>query len=248
MTLSVGTTEGDVVLAVSGLVAGYGEVEAVHGISLDVRQGEVVAIIGANGAGKSTTLKAISGMLRPRDGSILLRGRQIAGLPAERIVHLGLAHAPEGRRIFPGMTVDENLALGSLPARRRGLSTRADRDRVLALFPRLAERSRQLGWSLSGGEQQMLCIGRALMAHPSLLLMDEPSLGLAPILVRDLFRAIKAINAAGTAILLVEQNARAALQTAHRAYLLVNGTIRAHDAAQRMMADPVVREAYLGGV
>jgi len=216
------------------------------GISLAVEEGEIVALIGANGAGKSTTLCTISGITRPRAGKILFGGAEIQGWPAHRIVAQGISHAPEGRRIFTTLTVAENLNMGAylLGSDRAGIEE--NRARVYNLFPRLAERAEQLGGTLSGGEQQMLCIGRALMARPRLLLLDEPSLGLAPLLVRTIFTAIREINARGVTILLVEQNARAALRIAQRAYVLETGRVVLAGAAAELLEDERIRRAYLG--
>jgi branched-chain amino acid transport system ATP-binding protein len=212
-----------------------------------VEAGEIVAIVGANGAGKTTTMRTIAGLLRPTRGQVLLDGQRIDGVAPETLVRRGLCLVPEGRRIFPGLTVYENLEVATAAWRRRGQSLAPDLDRVYALFPRLQERERQLGWSLSGGEQQMLAIGRALMAHPRLLLLDEPSLGLAPVLVEEVFATIRDINERGTTILLVEQNAYQALQLAHRAYVLENGEVQLEGAARELAGNPLVKEAYLGG-
>jgi branched-chain amino acid transport system ATP-binding protein len=233
-------------LKVEGLVVAYGAVEALHGIDLEAAEGEIVALIGANGAGKTTTLKAISGLLPARAGRVLLDGRPITGLAPHKIVGLGVSHAPEGRRIFTDLTVRENLSLGAYVARSR--RAEAERlERVLELFPRLRERIEQAGGTLSGGEQQMLAIGRALMAAPRMLLLDEPSLGLAPILVQEIFREIARINREdGATILLVEQNAHMALSLAHRGYVLETGRVVLADDAKRLLADPQVRGAYLG--
>lgn len=223
----------------------HGSLEALKGIDLEVHEGEVVALIGANGAGKSTTLMTISGVLVPRPGRIEFAGRRIDGRPPHEIVGLGIAQVPEGRRIFPRFTVEENLAIGAYtvkdPARR--LATLAQ---VFDAFPVLKARRRQPGGTLSGGEQQMLAMARGLMAQPRLLLLDEPSLGLAPLMVQKIFEIIKRINGAGTTVLLVEQNARAALGLAHRAYVMETGRIVMTDRADRMMRDPRVRTAYLG--
>ncbi|HVG94272.1 MAG TPA: ABC transporter ATP-binding protein [Planctomycetota bacterium] len=233
-------------LEVEGLVVAYGAVEALHGIDLSAAEGEIVALIGANGAGKTTTLKAISGLLPARAGRVLLDGRPITGLAPHKIVGLGVSHAPEGRRIFTDLTVRENLSLGAYVARSR--RAEAERlERVLELFPRLRERIEQAGGTLSGGEQQMLAIGRALMAAPRMLLLDEPSLGLAPLLVQEIFREIARINREdGATILLVEQNAHMALSLAHRGYVLETGRVVLADDAKRLLADPQVRGAYLG--
>jgi branched-chain amino acid transport system ATP-binding protein len=224
----------------------YGAVQALHGLSLEVKAGEIVTLVGSNGAGKSTTLRAISGLVAPRAGRVLLDGQPIQGLRADRIVARGVAHAPEGRRIFTRLTVLENLEMGGYLVRDR-VQAAATLARVFALFPRLAERSGQAGGTLSGGEQQMLAIGRALMSRPRLLLLDEPSLGIAPILVQEIFREIARINREdGTTILLVEQNANAALQVAHRAYVLETGRIVLEGEAKALRDHPQVKEAYLG--
>ncbi|MBO0730642.1 MAG: ABC transporter ATP-binding protein [Acidimicrobiaceae bacterium] len=221
----------------------YGHVEALKGVSLGVDQGEIVALIGANGAGKTTTLKSISGVRPVRHGRIVFDGADITRMPGHERVALGLSQAPEGRGIFPGMNVVENLEMGAY--NRRG-SLRTDFDRVFELFPRLAERRKQSGGTLSGGEQQMLAIGRALMARPRVLLLDEPSMGLAPMLVRQIFSIIKAINEQGTTILLVEQNAVQALSLANRAYVLELGQVVRAASAGELLDDDSVRSAYLG--
>ena len=224
----------------------YDRIHALKGVSLTVRQGEIVTLIGSNGAGKSTTLRAISGLIKPRLGSILLDGQPIDPLPAHAVMRLGISQSPEGRRIFARLTVEENLELGAF-TRNDKTAIRADLERVLALFPRLRERLRQRGDTLSGGEQQMLAIGRALMSRPRLLLLDEPSMGLAPLLVEQIFRIVRSINEQGTTILLVEQNAHAALSIAHRAYVLETGTVVLEGPATEVLASSQVREAYLGG-
>ena len=233
-------------LDVADLVVAYGAVEALHGVSLSVAKGEIVTLVGANGAGKTTLLRAISGLVTPRSGRIALDGESLVGRPAHRIVERGLAHVPEGRRIFTGLTVRENLDLGAYVVRsRREAAERLDR--VTALFPRLSERMEQMGGTLSGGEQQMLAIGRALMARPRLLLLDEPSLGLAPLLVQEIFREIVRINREeGTTILLVEQNANLALATASRGYVLETGKVVLVGPARDLLEDPQVKAAYLG--
>ena len=222
----------------------YGKVEALKGISLGLEQGEIVALIGANGAGKTTTLKTLSGLRPVRKGKIRLGGRDITHMPGHKRVRLGLCQAPEGRGIFPGMTVVENLEMGAYD---RSGSLKADFERVFELFPRLLDRKDQYGGTLSGGEQQMLAIGRALMARPQVLLLDEPSMGLAPKLVRQIFEIIKEINQQGTTVLLVEQNAVQALSLAHRAYVLELGRVVRSAPAGDLLADPAVRAAYLGG-
>jgi branched-chain amino acid transport system ATP-binding protein len=224
----------------------YGNIHALKGISLTVDKGEIVTLIGANGAGKSTTLKTISGLLRPRQGEITLDGERIDGVPAHDIVGKGICQAPEGRRIFPRMTVRENLEMGAFQ-RTKGPELAQDFERVYTLFPRLKERLTQNGGTLSGGEQQMLAIGRALMARPSLLLLDEPSMGLAPILVEQIFDIVKDINATGTTVLLVEQNALMALGIAARGYILQTGEIVLQDSSDKLIVNPEVRKAYLGG-
>jgi len=237
-------------LEIRGLKIRYGVIEALHGIDLAVESGEIVTVIGANGAGKTTLLRAISGLLPVAEGEILFHGRgapiDVTRLGPHETVAMGLAHVPEGRRIFQNLTVRENLALGAY-LRRDGAEVETDRREVFRLFPRLEERLDQNAGTLSGGEQQMLAIGRALMARPSLLLLDEPSLGLAPKLVRTIFDVIRAINARGTTLLLVEQNAHLALATAHRAYVLETGTIALAGPAAELSRDERVQRAYLGG-
>ncbi|MFL5685904.1 MAG: ABC transporter ATP-binding protein [Chloroflexota bacterium] len=224
----------------------YGNIHALKGISLTIEQGEIVTLIGSNGAGKSTTLKTISGLLRPREGEIWFDGKRLDGTPAHQVVVLGISQSPEGRRIFPRMTVRENLEMGAFQ-RQSGADRDADFERVYTLFPRLKERLNQKGGTLSGGEQQMLAIGRALMARPKVLLLDEPSMGLAPILVEQIFEIVKDINATGTTVLLVEQNALMALGIAKRGYILQTGEIVLQDIAERLMVNPEVQKAYLGG-
>ncbi len=224
----------------------YGNIHALKGISLTIDQGEIVTLIGSNGAGKSTTLKTISGLLRPREGEIWFDGKRLDGTPAHEVVVLGISQAPEGRRIFPRMTVRENLEMGAFQ-REKGSERDADFERVYTLFPRLKERLNQKGGTLSGGELQMLAIGRALMARPKVLLLDEPSMGLAPILVEQIFEIVKDINASGTTVLLVEQNALMALGIAKRGYILQTGEIVLQDVADRLMTNPEVQKAYLGG-
>jgi len=226
----------------------YGMVEALKGVSLTVAEGEVVALIGANGAGKTTTLKTISGVRPVSSGRILFEGRDISAVPAHRRVGLGISQSPEGRRIFPGMSVLENLEMGAYARGSKSKATvGADLDRVFGLLPRLAERRAQAGGTLSGGEQQMLAIGRALMARPKVLLLDEPSMGLAPKLVTQIFALVSEINQQGTTVLLVEQNAAQALQRAHRAYVLETGRIVKSASAGELLDDEAVRNAYLGG-
>ena len=232
-------------LSIRDLVVHYGVIRALSGISLEVPEGRIVALIGANGAGKSTTLRAISGLVRPTSGQVEFRGASIAGLPPHEIVALGVAQAPEGRGIFLNLTVKENLDLGAYLRRDRA-GVDADRERACALFPILKERSGQVSGTLSGGEQQMLAVARALMSRPTLLLLDEPSLGLAPQFVDRIFQVIQEINEAGVSLLLVEQNANMALQVAHHAYVLETGTIVMQGSGQQLLASPDVRKAYLG--
>ncbi len=223
----------------------YGQIEALKGISLTVREGEIVTLIGGNGAGKTTTLRTISGLMHPRRGSIKLQGRPIESLAAHDVVAQGISHSPEGRRIFPRMTVRENLELGAFRRKDRA-EIQADMDRVFELFPRLKERVTQKAGTMSGGEQQMLAMGRALMAKPTVLLLDEPSMGLAPILVEQIFNIVQEINSQGTTILLVEQNALMALSVAHRGYVIETGNIVLHDDAKALQQNELVRKAYLG--
>ncbi|MDO9426991.1 MAG: ABC transporter ATP-binding protein [Methylobacterium sp.] len=233
-------------LEIRDLVCGYGTVTALKGLSLTVAEGQLVALVGANGAGKSTTLRAISGLVPARGGSIRFAGRDITGADPRTVLGHGIAHCPEGRRVFPQMSVAENLALGAY-LRRDPAGVAADLARVYGEFPRLAERRRQMAGTLSGGEQQMLAIGRALMARPKLVLFDEPSLGLAPNIVERMFAVIRAICDAGTTVLLVEQNAFAALELCDDAYLLETGRIVLSGPGATLIADPHVRQAYLGG-
>ena len=230
-------------LAVQDLVTAYGSVEALHGISFHVDDGEIVALLGANGAGKTTTLRTISGLLRPRAGEVRFAGERIDTRPAHEIVRLGLTHVPEGRWIFTLLTVEENLRLGAYAERR---VSREALDRVFTQFPRLAERRGQLAGTLSGGEQQLLAMARALMTRPRLLLLDEPSMGLAPVLVRGIFQTIAEINRQGTTVLLVEQNASAALRLARRAYVLETGRIALEGLGAELARNEAVRRAYLG--
>jgi branched-chain amino acid transport system ATP-binding protein len=224
----------------------YGNIHALKGVSLSVEEGEIVTLIGANGAGKSTTLNTICGLLHPHSGTIRLEGEDVHGLPPHDVVGRGVSQAPEGRRIFGRLTVQENLEMGAFLRDDAG-GIRRDTRRVFDLFPRLEERRRQLGGTLSGGEQQMLAIGRALMAHPRVLLLDEPSMGLAPLLVEDIFRVIRQLNEEGTAILLVEQNALMALTVAGRGYVLETGSVVLAGTADDLRENPQVQEAYLGG-
>jgi branched-chain amino acid transport system ATP-binding protein len=223
----------------------YGNIEALKGVSMRVASGEIVTLIGSNGAGKSTTLRAISGTHKPRTGAVRLEGRPIHELPAHEVVGLGVAHAPEGRKVFSRMTVFENLQMGAFSRRER---IDDDVARVFDLFPRLRERRNQKAGTMSGGEQQMLAIGRALMARPKILLLDEPSMGLSPILTEQIFRIISEINAQGTTVLLVEQNAQMALNSAHRGYVIQTGKIILEDTAANLAANPQVRQAYLGEI
>jgi branched-chain amino acid transport system ATP-binding protein len=223
----------------------YGNIRALRGISLSVQAGEIVTLIGANGAGKTTTLRTILGTVRPRAGSVTFNGRRLDTLTTDRIVRLGIAQSPEGRRIFPRMTVLENLELGAF-ARVDRDAIASDLERVFSLFPRLRERTTQQGGTLSGGEQQMLAIGRALMARPALLLLDAPSMGLSPLLVDTIFQIIQEVNRQGTTMLLVEQNARMALRVANRGYVIQTGRIVLHDAADALLRSDLVRKTYLG--
>jgi branched-chain amino acid transport system ATP-binding protein len=233
-------------LKIENLHVRYGHNEVLHGIDLEVREGEIVTLLGANGAGKSTTLMTISGLLRPYRGTIRLAGRDLHRLRAHDVVKAGVAQVPEGRRVFNTLTVAENLNLGAFTSRNQELN-RTTRERVFTLFPVLAERREQLAGTLSGGEQQMLAIGRALMAQPKILLLDEPSLGLAPLLVKAIFDTIRRINASGVTVVLVEQNARAALKLAHRGYVMELGRMVLEDSAAALLRNPEVQRAYLGG-
>lgn len=233
-------------LEVKDLRVHYGKIEAIKGISFTVNQGEIVTLIGANGAGKTTTLKTISGLRNVSSGGIFFDGKDISKMPAHERVDLGISQAPEGRGIFPGMTVLENLEMGKFNRKNRKAEMDEDLEKVYALFPRLKERAFQDGGTLSGGEQQMLAIGRALMARPKVLLLDEPSMGLAPQMIANIFRIITEINKTGVTILLVEQNAQQALQRAHRAYILETGNVVKEAKASDLLNDPAVREAYLG--
>ena len=224
----------------------YGQIHALHGIDFEVRAGEIATLIGANGAGKTTTLRAISGLVPATPGSILFEGESITGMKAERIVKRGIAHVPQGRRIFPGLTVRENLNIATSSWKKRGMGMDEELARVYTLFPVLETREKQLGWSLSGGEQQMLAVGRALMARPKLLLLDEPSLGLAPKVVEEMFAAIQTINREGTTVLIVEQNAVMALSIAQRGYVLELGEIVLRDSADNLLQNESVQAAYLG--
>jgi branched-chain amino acid transport system ATP-binding protein len=232
-------------LEVEDLNVYYNAIHALQGISFNIEEGEIVTLIGANGAGKSTTLRTISGLLRPRKGTVKFKGQDITMVPAEQIVRLGISHVPEGRKIFAPLTVRENLQMGAF-TRNDPVEIQESMERVFASFPRLKERINQLGGTLSGGEQQMLATGRGLMSKPSLLLLDEPSMGLSPILVEEIFRIIKEINAQGTSILLVEQNALMALSIANRAYVLETGRVVLPGSAKEVANNPQVKTAYLG--
>ena len=235
----------DPILKVDNINVYYGSIHAIKGVSFEVSEGEIVTLIGANGAGKSTTLNTIAGLLHSRTGSITFLGEPLGRVPAHKIVSRGLALVPEGRRIFLQMTVQENLEMGAYT--RSGGSVAGDLERVYQHFPRLKERQRQIAGTLSGGEQQMLAMGRALMSHPRVLMLDEPSMGLAPILVEQIFEIIQALHKAGTTILLVEQNAQAALSVADRAYVLETGRVVTTGSGQALLEDPVIKKAYLGG-
>jgi branched-chain amino acid transport system ATP-binding protein len=233
------------VLRVESLEVAYGKIQALWGISFEIPEGEIVAVVGANGAGKTTTLKTLSGLLRPKAGRIVLGGRRLDGLSPAEIVELGVVHVPEGRKLFPEMTVLDNLLIGGYPPTARAQRPRR-LEEVFAVFPKLAERRRQLAGTLSGGEQQMVAIGRGLMAGPKILMLDEPSLGLAPIMVQEMFRVIGEINRAGVTVLLVEQNTENALALAHRGFVLESGRVVLSGTGQELLASAQVREAYLG--
>ena len=233
------------ILKVSDINVYYGAIHAIKGVSFEVNPGEVVTLIGANGAGKSTTLQTVSGLLHSRTGSIEFLGENLMGVPAHKVVAKGLAQVPEGRRVFLQMTVEENLEIGAYT--RSGGDIDADLEKVYAYFPRLMERRRQIAGTLSGGEQQMLAMGRALMSRPKLLMLDEPSMGLAPILVEQIFKIIQTLHEAGTTILLVEQNAQAALSIADRGYVLETGKIVTSGTGTELLASPEIKKAYLGG-
>jgi len=233
------------VLRIEGLEVGYGKIQALWGISFEIPDGEIVAVVGANGAGKTTTLKTLSGLLRPKAGRIFLDDRRLDGLSPARIVELGVVHVPEGRKLFPEMTVLDNLLIGGYPATARAHRPR-HLEEVFTIFPRLSERRRQLAGTLSGGEQQMVAIGRGLMAGPKILMLDEPSLGLAPIMVEEMFRVIGQINRAGVTVLLVEQNTEHALALAHRGFVLESGRVALAGTGRELLASARVREAYLG--
>ena len=232
------------ILKIDDINVFYGSIHAIKGVSLEVNEGEIITLIGANGAGKTTTLHTVSGLLRPRTGSISFCGEDITKIPAHRLVERGLAHCPEGRRVFLQMTVQENLDMGAY-IRRDDFS--ASLDEVYELFPRLKERRKQVAGTLSGGEQQMLAMGRALMSHPKLLMLDEPSMGLAPILVEQIFEIIENLHKAGTTILLVEQNAQAALSVADRGYVLETGKVVTTGTGRELLESPAIKKAYLGG-
>lgn len=236
----------DVLLRVEDLHVSYGAIKALRGISFEVREGEIVTLIGANGAGKSTTLRAISRLIPIEKGTIVFDGIDLRNVPPHKVVELGISHAPEGRGIFANLTVMENLKLATW-ARKDRKEIKRDYERVFALFPRLAERKNQLAGTLSGGEQQMLAVARALMSRGRLMLLDEPSMGLAPVLVREIFNTLREINAQGTTILLVEQNARQALKLAHKGYVLETGTIVLSGTSEELINNPEVKKAYLGG-
>ncbi|EZP36623.1 ABC transporter ATP-binding protein [Janthinobacterium lividum] len=237
-------------LTINNLHAAYGKVEVLHGISLDVPKGKLVTLIGSNGAGKTTTMRAISGMLKPKSGTVTLGGKDVTGLDSHKIARAGMAHSPEGRRVFASMSVTDNLLLGAFPrftrSRPKG-DIKRDLDKALELFPRLKERRDQLAGTLSGGEQQMLAMARAVMLNPEVILLDEPSMGLAPILVEEVFRIITRLKAEGVTMLLVEQFAAAALNVADYGYVLENGSISVHGPAESLKTDPKVIAAYLGG-
>jgi branched-chain amino acid transport system ATP-binding protein len=237
---------GELILELEDVHTFYGSIEALKGITIDVRQGEIVTLIGANGAGKSTTLRSINGLNRPRRGTIRFQGQEITNRPAHEIVKLGIAQSPEGRRLFPRMSVLENLQMGAFQRARGDKDMQSDLERVYTLFPRLSERKAQHAGTLSGGEQQMVAIGRALMARPKLLMLDEPSMGLAPIFVERIFDIVREINAQGTPILLVEQNALMALDVANRGYVLETGHVALADDAKTLRNNEQVRKTYLG--
>ena len=235
-------------LKIQGIETWYGAIQALKGISLDVKQGEIVALLGANGAGKSTTIMTITGILKPSKGRIEFMGQDITGMSAEEIAKIGIACVPEGRHIFPGLSILDNLMLGSTPRGRTSQGEiRKDLDRVFGIFPQLGDFKARLGWQLSGGQQQMLAIGRGLMSRSKILLLDEPSLGLAPVLVQEVFRVIQEINKAGTTILLVEQNARMALLIANRGFVLETGRMMLTDTAANLLANEEMKQHYLGG-
>ena len=233
------------ILKVEGLNVFYGMIQALRGISFEVNRGEIVSLIGANGAGKTTTLHTITGLIRPKSGNVIYKGEEISHVPAHKIVSMGMVHVPEGRRIFQGLSVYENLLLGSY-SRKDKEEIRRNMDLVLTQFPRLAERKNQLAGTLSGGEQQMLAMGRALLSNPELIVLDEPSMGLSPLLVGEVFEIVKSFREAGKTVLLVEQNAKKALSISDRAYVLENGVITMSGDAKELADDERVRKAYLG--
>ena len=237
-------------LSIKNLEAGYGKVKVLHGISIDVPKGQVVTLIGSNGAGKTTTMRAITGMIKPTGGEVVMAGENISGYDSYQIARLGLAHSPEGRRVFTNMSITDNLLLGAFPrftgSRPKG-DIKHDLERALELFPRLKERRNQLSGTLSGGEQQMLAMARAVMLNPEIILLDEPSMGLAPILVEEVFKIISSLKSQGVTMLLVEQFAAAALEVADYGYVMENGTIATHGPAEKLKVDPAVKAAYLGG-
>jgi branched-chain amino acid transport system ATP-binding protein len=245
VSATVSDGRGEPILRLENVHTFYGTIEALKGISIEVRDGEIVTLIGANGAGKSTTLRSINGLNQPREGSIVFRGKNITRTPPHQIVQMGISQSPEGRRLFPHMSVLENLEMGAFQRSDRA-GIREDLDRVYGLFPRLAERKHQKAGTLSGGEQQMCAIGRALMARPELLMLDEPSMGLAPIFVEKIFEIVTEINQQGTTILLVEQNALMALDAAERGYVLETGRVALADDAKRLSENEEVRKTYLG--
>ena len=246
MATDPGSAAPELMLELKNVHTYYGRIHALQGVSIEVRKGEIVTLIGANGAGKTTILKTISGLLHAREGKVRFQGADITQRAAHDLVRLGIGHAPEGRRIFSRLTVSENLQMGAFTRTRS--EAQEDMERMYSLFPRLRERSSQQGGSLSGGEQQMLAVARALMSRPSVLLLDEPSLGLAPILIQEVFSIIQEINTRGTTILLVEQNALQALNIAQRGYVLQTGRVIKADTADKLAADPDVRRAYLGEI
>jgi branched-chain amino acid transport system ATP-binding protein len=234
-------------IEVADLNVRYGEIEALRGVSFSIDEGSVVALLGSNGAGKSTTLRAISGLVAPRSGSIVFDGKPIAGLGPQAIVRLGIAHVPEGRRVFPGLTVRENIMLGASNGKASSAAIRREADGMFELFPGIRPFADKLGWTLSGGQQQMVAVARGLMAKPRLLLLDEPSLGLAPVIVQAVFRIIEEIHERGTTVLLVEQNARMALKVANWGYVLETGQLALGGAPDALWSDERIRDAYLGG-
>lgn len=233
-------------LEVKGISAFYGKIQALFGVSLEVKQGEIVTLIGANGAGKTTTIRTISGIMRPTEGEVIFEGHRLDKMNPADVVRMGIMHVPEGRRIFPGLTVRENLEMGAVTRHCSKQELADDMEEVFAAFPRLEERAKQRGWSLSGGEQQMLAVGRAMMAKPRLIMFDEPSLGLAPVFVDTVFDSIIRVNQKGMTVLLVEQNANMALQISHRAYVLENGLVRVSGQSADLLDNPELKAAYFG--